>query len=319
MPIAEVQGLTVTFGAVRALDQVTAVIPEGAVGLLGPNGAGKSTLIKTLLGFLQPVSGTAQVLGYDALAHPLEVRARIGYMPESDAFFPGLNAVRMVTLAGELGGLGRTQAVSRSHEVLSYVGLGEARYRDVAGYSTGMRGRVRLAQALVADPDLLLLDEPTNGLDPAGRAEMLALITDIRKRLGIHILLSSHLLPDVEEVCGHVLLVDQGRVVLQGDIKDLKELKDRLYEVEVKGDADAFARALAAEGVTVESKDSNLRMLIRLAEEAGTEPVLRAAVTSGTELRHMVRRERTLGQVFVEAVSRNPAARGTAGKPAEVA
>jgi ABC-2 type transport system ATP-binding protein len=305
--IAEVQDLTITYGRIRALDRVSVRFPEGAVGLLGPNGAGKSTLLKALLGFLTPTSGTANVLGFDAVRQPLEVRARIGYMPESEALFPGLDAVGAVALCAELAGMERIEAVSRAHEVLSYVGIGEARYRDVAGYSAGMKARVKLAQALSGDPDLLLLDEPTNGLDPQGRTEMLGLIKDVGSRYGIHVLLSSHLMPDVEEVCAHVVLVNEGRIAVAAPIRELRALTDRQYIVDYRGDAEAFRRALTAAGAEVQAGDSSSRLaagevLVRLAAERGTDPVLNAAVAAGGELHKLVVKERTLTEVFVEAV-----------------
>src|SRR5262245_54197260 len=174
VPTVVLDGVSVAYGRTPALRRVSIAFPSGAVGLLGPNGAGKSTLIKTLLGFIPPTEGRMQVLGFDVARQPLDIRARVGYVPESDAHIPGMNAVSFVAYCGELAGLPRTDAIQRAHEVLFYVGLGEARYRNVETYSTGMKQRLKLAQALVHDPDLLLLDEPTNGMDPRGREEMLA-------------------------------------------------------------------------------------------------------------------------------------------------
>src|SRR5258705_271876 len=171
-PVVTLEGVTVTYGTNRALSDVTSSFARGAVGLLGPNGAGKSTMIKTLLGFLVPERGRMRVLGFDVAESPLDIRARVGYMPESDAHIPGMNAVSFVAYCGELAGLPRVDAMQRAHEVLFYVGLGEARYRNVETYSTGMKQRIKLAQALVHDPDLLFLDEPTNGMDPKGRDVM---------------------------------------------------------------------------------------------------------------------------------------------------
>src|SRR5262245_53445997 len=178
--------VSVRYGRNQALREVTAVFPGGAVGLLGPNGAGKSTMIKSLLGFVVPESGAMTVLGLDVRTSPLRIRARIGYMPETDGHIPGMNAVSFVAYCGELAGLPRADAMQRAHEVLYYVGLGEARYRNVETYSTGMKQRIKLAQALVHDPDLLFLDEPTNGMDPKGRDEMLELIRDIAHNKGLN-------------------------------------------------------------------------------------------------------------------------------------
>ena len=184
----------------------------GAVGLLGPNGAGKSTLLKSLLGFIVPDKGSMKVLDMDVATSPLEIRARIGYMPESDSHIPGMNAVSFVAYCGQLSGLPAADAMQRAHEVLYYVGLGEARYRNIETYSTGMKQRIKLAQAIVHDPDLLFLDEPTNGMDPKGRDEMLELIHDLAHNKNVNLILSSHLLPDVEFTCDHVVVMDKGTV-----------------------------------------------------------------------------------------------------------
>ena len=177
--VVRLDDVTVVYGKNPALKNVSARFASGAVGLLGPNGAGKSTMLKALLGFVKPDEGRMTVLGLDVAQRPMEIRARIGYMPESDAHIPGMNAVSFVAYCGELAGLPGVDAMQRAHEVLYYVGLGEARYRNIETYSTGMKQRIKLAQALVHDPDLLFLDEPTNGMDPKGRDEMLELIRDL--------------------------------------------------------------------------------------------------------------------------------------------
>jgi ABC-type multidrug transport system ATPase subunit len=200
------KGTVATHGPIDALKGVTAKFARGAVGLLGPNGAGKSTMLKALLGFVKPSVGRMTVLGLDVASSPLEIRSRIGYMPESDAHIPGMNAVSFVGYCGQLAGLPPVDAMQRAHEVLYYVGLGEARYRNVETYSTGMKQRIKLAQALVHDPDLLFLDEPTNGMDPKGREEMLDLIRDLGHNKNVNLILSSHLLPDVEYTCDHVIV-----------------------------------------------------------------------------------------------------------------
>ena len=183
-----------------------------------------------------------RVLGLDVATSPVEIRARIGYMPENDGHIPGLTAVQFVTYCGELAGLPRADATQRAHEVLYYVGLGEARYRNVETYSTGMKQRIKLAQALVHDPDLLFLDEPTNGMDPKGRDEMLELIRDLAHNKGVNLILSSHLLPDVEYTCEHVVVMDKGRIAASGPIDALKQPRGRVYELRVKthGDLETF-------------------------------------------------------------------------------
>jgi ABC-2 type transport system ATP-binding protein len=219
-PLVEFRDLGVSYGPVLALAGVSGALRPGPTGLLGPNGAGKTTFLKTLLGFLKPERGRLTAFGLDPGRQPLEVRRRIGYMPEGDCHIPEMTASAFVSYAGELSGMPRNEAVSRSHEVLYYVGLGEARYRTLDTYSTGMKQRVKLAQALVHDPDLLLLDEPTNGLDPAGREDMLTLIADVADSKGISLVLCSHLLRDVERVCRAVIVMDrEGRRL--GNIAEL--------------------------------------------------------------------------------------------------
>ncbi|MGH9329457.1 MAG: ABC transporter ATP-binding protein, partial [Vicinamibacterales bacterium] len=193
--VVTLDNVTVTYGKNPALRDVSAEFGSGAVGLLGPNGAGKSTMLKALLGFVKPDRGRMQVLGLDVAAKPLEIRGRLGYMPETDAHIPGMNAVTFVAYCGQLAGLPFSDAMQRAHEVLYYVGLGEARYRNLETYSTGMKQRIKLAQALVHDPDLLFLDEPTNGMDPKGREDMLALVKDIAHNKKISLILSSHVMP----------------------------------------------------------------------------------------------------------------------------
>src|SRR6186713_2304569 len=210
--VAILDRVGVRYGTQWALSDVSASFPEGAVGLLGPNGAGKSTMLKALLGLLEADSGRIGVLDLDVAVAPLDIRARVGYMPESDAQIPGMTAVSFVAYCAELSGLPAADAMQRAHEVLYYVGLGEARYRNVETYSTGMKQRIKLAQALVHDPDLLLLDEPTNGMDPKGRDEMLELVRDVAHNKGINLILSSHLLPDVESVCESVVVMNRGQI-----------------------------------------------------------------------------------------------------------
>src|SRR5689334_2872737 len=249
-PVVSLDNVTVEFGRNRALNGVTAAFVPGAVGLLGPNGAGKSTMIKSLLGFIVPLQGQMRVLGLDVAVSPVEIRARIGYMPENDAHIPGLTAVQFVSYCGELAGLPRADATQRAHEVLYYVGLGEARYRNVETYSTGMKQRIKLAQALVHDPDLLFLDEPTNGMDPKGRDEMLELVRDLAHNKGVNLILSSHLLPDVEYTCDHVVVMDKGTIATAGPIQALKQPRGRVYELRVKAPSlQVFVERLAAAGL----------------------------------------------------------------------
>jgi ABC-2 type transport system ATP-binding protein len=300
-PVVQLSGVTVAYGGNQALRDVTAAFPAGAVGLLGPNGAGKSTLLKSLLGFLTPAQGRMTVLGLDVAAAPLEIRARIGYMPESDAHIPGMNAVSFVGYCGELAGLGRVDAMQRAHEVLYYVGLGEARYRNVETYSTGMKQRIKLAQALVHDPDLLFLDEPTNGMDPRGRDEMLELIRDLGHEKRVSLILSSHLLPDVEYTCDTVVVMDQGRIAAQGPINDLKGPSGRVYEVRAKsGTADLVAR-LETAGMACHATDEDV-MRVFVPEGRALQDLFAVAASAGIQLRHVRPSVPTLEDVFARAV-----------------
>src|SRR4051795_11435891 len=257
-PVVTLEGVTVTYGKNRALRDVTSSFAAGAVGLLGPNGAGKSTMIKALLGFIMPDGGRMRVLGLDVASAAMEIRARVGYMPEKDAHIPGMNAVSFVGYCAELSGLPRVDAMQRAHEVLFYVGLGEARYRNVETYSTGMKQRIKLAQALVHDPDLLFLDEPTNGMDPKGRDEMLELVRDLAHNKGVSLILSSHLLPDVEYTCDYVVVMDKGQVATQGPIEELKGPAGRVYELRIKGDLPAFLEVLAQQGMESHTGDADV-------------------------------------------------------------
>src|ERR1043166_6571296 len=232
--VVALDDVTVIYGRNQALKNVTARFAKGAVGLLGPNGAGKSTMLKALLGFVKPDHGRMTVLDMDVAEAPLAIRARIGYMPETDAHIPGMNAVTFVAYCGQLAGLPAVDAMQRAHEVLYYVGLGEARYRNVETYSTGMKQRIKLAQALVLDPDLLFLDELTNGMDPKGRDEMLELVRDLGHDKSVTLILSSHLLPDVEYTWDHVIVMDKGTIATSGPIDALKQPRGRVYELRVK-------------------------------------------------------------------------------------
>jgi ABC-2 type transport system ATP-binding protein len=299
--IIELDNLSVSYGSRRVLDGITVQLEGGAIGLLGPNGAGKTTLLKTLLGFIRPDSGGARVLGFDVTSRPLDVRRMIGYMPENDCHIPGMNAVSFVAYAGQLAGMRAKDAIQRAHEILFYVGLGEARYRNVEQYSTGMKQRIKLAQALVHDPGLVFLDEPTNGLDPRGRQEMIDLIKDIATSKGIHVVLSSHLLPDVEWVCSDAVVIHQGKQVASGRIEDLKRATSSMYECRVKGPRAEFAGDLSAAGCECSETDDGM-LRIRLSDGAGSRLILRAARDRGVQIRHLVPVRQSLEDVFMQVI-----------------
>jgi ABC-2 type transport system ATP-binding protein len=305
--VVQLDGVTVVFGKNPALKSVSARFVRGAVGLLGPNGAGKSTLLKSLLGFIRPDEGRMAVMGLDVAERPMEIRARIGYMPESDAHIPGMNAVSFVAYCGQLAGLPAVDAMQRAHEVLYYVGLGEARYRNVETYSTGMKQRIKLAQALVHDPDLLFLDEPTNGMDPKGRDEMLDLIRDLGHNKSVNLILSSHLLPDVEYTCDHVVVMDKGQVAAQGPIEELKGPGGRVFELRIKGDLPEFLDVLRAAGMECHATDEDVMRVFVPAGLGGNHSrdqraIFALAASHGVQVRHLRPSVPTLEDVFAKAV-----------------
>ena len=299
--VAVLERVGVRYGTQWALSDVSAAFPAGAVGLLGPNGAGKSTMLKALLGLIKPDNGRISVLDLDVAVAPLDIRARDGYMPENDAQIPGMSAVAFVAYCGELSGLSAADAMQRAHEVLYYVGLGEARYRNVEQYSTGMKQRIKLAQALVHDPDLLLLDEPTNGMDPKGRDEMLALVRDIAHNKKISLILSSHVMPDVDFVCDSVIVMNRGQVVMQGPIASLKKPTGHIFEVRVKGDRDAFVERLRSLAYECRETDSDTFRVL-MPPGAAADQLFASAIAVGAQVRHLKASVPTLEDVFAEAV-----------------
>ena len=304
-----VEHLTKKYGGVVALRDVTATVDGRIIGLLGPNGAGKSTLLKSLLGLI-PYEGSARVLGLSSNTHGRDIRDRVGYMPEQEALLSGVTAVELCTYAGELSGLPREEAIQRAHAALYYAGLEDKRYQLVDGYSTGMKQRVKLAQALVHDPEILFLDEPTNGLDPKSREEMLQLIVELPERRGCAIVLSTHLLPDVERVCDRAVIMHKGTVRFVGTIDELRGARGRNNElnVAVRGDAGKLADALTAAGATCKITTPVL-LAVDLPERATTRDVFEHAKRAGVQVRGIeVRREsveagflRVLGEEEVAA------------------
>lgn len=303
--LIEIKNVSLFFGATAALDNLSLAVQGGAIGLLGPNGAGKSTLIKTLLGFVKPTRGTASVFGMDVRINPMEIRRQVGYMPEDECLIPGLTAVQLVAYAGELCGMPKRDALQRAHEVLYYVGLDEERYRPVGEYSVGMKQRVKLAQALAHDPKLLLLDEPTNGMDTTGREEMLELVKDIATDKGMNVILSSHLLPDVEFACQEIIALSHGTVAVHARIDVLKEDKGHSFDLKVVGDSEAYIAALERHNYRVElHPDKRLRVTSAdPTEQTDTRFFFKLAYDTGIQLRHLRGVKHSLEDIFAEVMS----------------
>jgi ABC-2 type transport system ATP-binding protein len=306
--LLELRGLAKRYGAVTALHDVTARVSGRIVGLLGPNGAGKSTLLKCLLGLI-PFEGHAAVLGLPAGTEGAAIRDRVGYMPESEAMLMGMSAVELCTYAAQLSGLPRTEAMQRAHAALYFAGLEDKRYQPIESYSTGMKQRVKLAQALVHDPELLFLDEPTNGLDPRAREEMLALIRELPERRGCAIILSTHLLPDVERVCDQAVIMHNGTMRFSGSIEELRRNRSEEdeYIVEVKEHAERLVAELRAAGATSEVTSPLTASLI-LPDGAKTRLAFEAARRAGSQIRRIEIRRDSLETAFLRVIGEAAAA-----------
>ena len=301
-PAVQIDRLSKSYGAVRALDQLTLELPGGAVALLGPNGAGKTTLIKLLLGLLDADEGSARILGLDpdSPSEQVELRRRVGYMPESDCLLPGMNAVELVSTLARITGLSPADSMTRAHESLDYVGLDDQRYREMKEYSTGMKQRVKLAQALAHDPPLLLLDEPTNGLDPKGRRHMLELVRDLGHAQGKHVILCSHQLSDVERTCDRVVVLDRGRVVEHGEIAELTRGDRRWTRVRVGGSGASFAEALERRELEHQRvRDGEFRVALRGAD---ADELFELAQSSGHRIESIEEMRSSLEDVFLRVL-----------------
>jgi ABC-2 type transport system ATP-binding protein len=294
------EGVTKCYGNIVALNDLSLAVPIGAVGLLGPNGSGKTTMIRTLLGLIPVDKGSGQVLGLDFRRQQLDIRRDVGFAPEDECLFPHTVGVEFVAYAGELAGMRRKDALQRAHETLDYVGLGEARYRKVESYSTGMKQRLKLASAIVHDPKMLILDEPTNGMDPVGRQEILELSRDLSHNKGMSLLFSSHLLPDVEAVCDYVLVLSAGKLLAQGKIEQLKQVHRQSFDVRVKADPASFSKRLQQLGCAADDHDDVLH--VQLPEGQTTQLLWQAAAECQEQIRYLRPRRSTLEEVFLSAV-----------------
>ena len=300
--------LTKRYGPITALDTVDVAVPRASTGLLGANGAGKSTLIKLLLGLISPTAGSATMLGMDVSANVVKIRERIGYMPESDCLPVDVTAADFVAHMAEMSGLPSRAARQRANDVLYQVGVDEERYRLIRGFSTGMKQRVKLAQAIVHDPEIVFLDEPTNGMDPQGRDEMLRLIRRIYRELGISVIVSSHLLEDIERVCDHVMMVDRGKLVVEGRIEDLMRGGGDII-VRVDGDSSMFVNHLAARGLIARPSGPDVIVSTdSVASDAVYDAIRDTVVELGLPLRQLRGRERSLEDVYIQTVGGGDAA-----------
>ena len=297
MPLIETQSLTKRYPRVTALDGLTVEVEPGIIGLVGANGAGKSTLIKIMLGLLDPSEGSVRVLGMDPAADAEAVRARVGYMPEHGSLPPDMIAAEFVTHMARISGLPRAAARERASEALRHVGLYEERYRQIGGYSTGMKQRVTLAQALVHDPDLLLLDEPTNGLDPVGRDAMLGLIERIGSEFGISVLVCSHLLGEVERICESLIAIDAGKLLRADRVESMTQRRDVLV-VEVDEGTEELFRRLTELGVAV--RRAGRELLVPLESDSTFDLIMRAVAELDLPLHRLDQRRHGIAELFAD-------------------
>ncbi|MFO8110716.1 MAG: ABC transporter ATP-binding protein [Thermoplasmata archaeon] len=297
------RNILVKYGDVIALDSFSTNIHEGVVGILGPNGAGKTTFIKVLLGLVKPQSGRFMINGQGPTSEFVDIRDTVGFMPENDCLIGSMNAFEMVSYMGGLSGMVKDEAIQRGHEVLDFVGIGEERYRDIGSYSTGMKQRVKLAQAIVHDPEILMLDEPTNGMDPDGRKDMLDLISKIG-RYGKTILVSSHLLHEVEQVCDHVKIINQGKLLREGSIKEILIPEEGQYRLKVRGTKESihdFCKALRKNYELLRVVDERSQVDIVLKGVDKSKNVLESVKKTGVQIRYYRPDILSLEDVFLES------------------
>jgi ABC-2 type transport system ATP-binding protein len=304
-PVIELEELSVRLGRREILHRISCRLGVSgagkAIGLLGPNGAGKSTLIRTLLGFHRPSSGRARILGHDCRSRARGFKQRVGYMPETDSFIANMTAVTFLRLMAEISGLPPEAALEKAHEVLYHVGLGESRYRVLGTYSLGMKQMAKFAQAIVHGPELLILDEPTNGLDPAARSRMLALIREMKESHGMNVLLCSHLLGDVEQVCDEAVILKDGSVVHHADLEAERRANRRFVELEVTGDDTGLAAALRDQGADSVSEGGG-RWRVVMPADAELESLWRLLAQRNLGVHKLTHRRDTQEEIFLKAV-----------------
>jgi ABC-2 type transport system ATP-binding protein len=302
MGVIDLNGLEVRLGGRIVLDGLTGSLQGQAIGLLGPNGAGKSTLINTLLGFHPPSKGTARIFGLDSQHDRAQVRGGIGYMPENDSFIGNMSGVRFVRYMAELAGLPSDEALEHAHEALFYVGLGEVRYREINTYSLGMKQLIKLAQALAQGPQLLILDEPTNGLDPMARQRMIQLIKEIRKQGNVRMLISSHLLRDIDETCDEVLILKDGRIAALCNIEAERRSNRSFMELETVGATEQFSASIRGLGCEC-ACFSGGRIKLVIPDHVEVRDLYVIASDQGVQIRRMNRRRDSLEDIFLRAMN----------------
>ncbi len=304
--VIELEQLSVTFGKRPILKSLSGALNGRAIGLLGPNGAGKTSLIHTLLGFHPPTSGTARIFGQDITTDAKQVRQTVGYMPERDSFIAKMSCVHFVRLMAELSGIPARHALERAHEALFFVGLGEARYRPVDSYSLGMKQLAKLAQAIVHGPKLIILDEPTNGLDPPTRSRMIQLIRQIRDGGRAHILLSSHLLRDVEECCDEILVLKDGHIAASCNLEEERKANRKFIELETRGDRQKFVEAVNDLGCEY-ALSGERRMKLIMNETVEISDLYRIALVHNVQIRRLNFKRDSLEDIFLKAMENGDA------------
>ncbi|MCK5004141.1 MAG: ABC transporter ATP-binding protein [Candidatus Aminicenantes bacterium] len=300
----ELNGLNFSYGDIKAVDNVSLNTKKGIYGLLGPNGAGKTTLMKLILGFLKAQSGNGKVLGYGIEENRRELREQVGYMSESDSLIPGMDAVDFTSYLGRLSGMPKQEAIKRAHEVLYYVGLEESRYRKIETYSSGMMQRLKLASSIVHDPVLLFLDEPTSGMDPGSRKEMIELINDISRKGTMSIIISSHILPDIEATCEDVIIMDKGKIIANEKISVIASKEIDIFEIKLGRNSSGFLKKFQKFKYE-EGERGVIRM--QLPSDFSTKEIFDAALESGTHIKHFLKRKSTLEDTFMNAIGENGA------------